>query len=426
MFKITNIEVSGFWGTLKASAAFAEDVNIIIGKNGTGKTTFMNVLQSVLSVDPEGLFDAAFESVRISLSDGTRTRTVRVEKVEREDAPFPFAKYQISTKTFSLPLYISDDNRPMPVLHRRRSFEAAQRIRSELEKLVSIASLNVHRSIYENDLDSRERHPRKFISPVDARLGLLLAKLTQYQLELSDQARQIASDLQRKVLVSLLYTTSDKRNLRSYSTAFDEDVERANLMVAYRQLGITGADVTRKINEHVSSIASAVKTWNKVISRKASAEEMKTLKIDLSAMEALKSTKDVVDLSLDASLESKKLFEPTDLFRRTVSEFIPEKSFDFSAGKFVVTNPDISVFRLSSGEKQLLILLIESLLQKNEPCIFLADEPELSLHISWQEKIIGAVRTLNRNAQIVVATHSPEVAGEYPDSLIDMEDIIHA
>ena len=80
---------------------------------------------------------------------------------------------------------------------------------------------------------------------------------------------------------------------------------------------------------------------------------------------------------------------------------------------------------LSSGEKQLLILLTEALLQKETPCIFLADEPELSLHIEWQRMIIPAIMELNPNAQVIAATHSPEVASKFSDSIFDMEDLIN-
>jgi len=56
--------------------------------------------------------------------------------------------------------------------------------------------------------------------------------------------------------------------------------------------------------------------------------------------------------------------------------------------------------------------------------MFFADEPELSLHIEWQEKIISSIRDLNPNSQIIVATHSPEIAGRWRENMIDMEDII--
>ena len=55
----------------------------------------------------------------------------------------------------------------------------------------------------------------------------------------------------------------------------------------------------------------------------------------------------------------------------------------------------------------------------------MTDEPELSLHISWQRKIIPAIKQLNPNAQIIAATHSPEVASKYRNSIYNMEEIIN-
>jgi predicted ATP-dependent endonuclease of OLD family len=56
--------------------------------------------------------------------------------------------------------------------------------------------------------------------------------------------------------------------------------------------------------------------------------------------------------------------------------------------------------------------------------IFIADEPELSLHVSWQAELLKALRDLNRNAQLIVATHSPEIVAGFTNNVIDMEDIV--
>lgn len=79
---------------------------------------------------------------------------------------------------------------------------------------------------------------------------------------------------------------------------------------------------------------------------------------------------------------------------------------------------------LSSGEKQLLILMSEALLQREMPAIFIADEPELSLHVLWQERLVGSLRALNPNAQIIAATHSPDIVGPLSEKAIDMETLV--
>ncbi|MNJ81122.1 hypothetical protein D3C77_797770 [compost metagenome] len=66
----------------------------------------------------------------------------------------------------------------------------------------------------------------------------------------------------------------------------------------------------------------------------------------------------------------------------------------------------------------------EAVLQNSEPCIYIADEPELSLHILWQEQLTKAISDLNVNAQIIFATHSPDVVGTHGDKVIDMESVL--
>jgi predicted ATPase len=70
-----------------------------------------------------------------------------------------------------------------------------------------------------------------------------------------------------------------------------------------------------------------------------------------------------------------------------------------------------SVFTLSSGERQLVVMLGQlsfnpQLLRSG---VFVVDEPELSLHVSWQRKFVSAIRRANPAVQLILATHSPEI-----------------
>ncbi len=84
----------------------------------------------------------------------------------------------------------------------------------------------------------------------------------------------------------------------------------------------------------------------------------------------------------------------------------------------------VSVDELSSGEKQLLLILTTVFLQEEKPNILLLDEPEISLHITWQDKLISTLRYLNPNCQLILTTHSPNIfADGWEDRIVFMEDI---
>ena len=81
-------------------------------------------------------------------------------------------------------------------------------------------------------------------------------------------------------------------------------------------------------------------------------------------------------------------------------------------------------YRLSSGEKQILIILLTVLVEDNQPCVLFMDEPEVSLHIEWQKRLIDLCLELNPNVQIILTTHSPAVImNGWVDAVTEVSDI---
>lgn len=418
MFKIKYIKISGFWGEHTIETNFYNSVNVIIGRNGTGKTTFMSILHAVLTVDTEWLDDFEFEQVEIKLSEGNKTKTIRVKKNISNDFRFTHVEYVISKNKYNLRVVGTDEN--VPLHFRRRIIEESEEIRKRMDELVNITTLSVYRIKKDYGQSSRERLDSKNATPVDHILHDLIQRLTTYQLELSDKARVVSSSLQRQVLTSLLYTgESDQKS--GFSLNFDKKDEKRKLLSAYRQLGVLDAKVRSDINNHIEKVAESVEKMKYAIDN---SEKDQPIDFDFGPLERIKQTSNVVRMSLDAEKEEQEIFKQRDDFLKILKAFITDKTFEFQNGHLTVhKNGIVPIPKLSSGEKQLIILFAEALLQRQEPYIFIADEPELSLHVSWQREILPAIKQLNPNAQLIVATHSPEVAGKYSDKLIDMEDL---
>ena len=66
-------------------------------------------------------------------------------------------------------------------------------------------------------------------------------------------------------------------------------------------------------------------------------------------------------------------------------------------------------YQLSSGEKQMLTILLTVLIEDGRPYVLFMDEPEVSLHIEWQKRLIDLIVELNPQVQIILTTHSPAV-----------------
>jgi energy-coupling factor transporter ATP-binding protein EcfA2 len=118
-----------------------------------------------------------------------------------------------------------------------------------------------------------------------------------------------------------------------------------------------------------------------------------------------------VEQEVDAATEPQKRLERLVqmLYSGNKRVIFSEKSILVESG----TGERIGLESLSSGEKHLMRMFVECL--GAGPNAILIDEPELSVHIDWQRDLMEILQSLNREAQFVVATHSPEIMAEVPD-----------
>nr|WP_256414390.1 AAA family ATPase [Frigoribacterium sp. CFBP 8754] len=112
----------------------------------------------------------------------------------------------------------------------------------------------------------------------------------------------------------------------------------------------------------------------------------------------------------------------------TINAFFSSKQITFTPREGIEIVSDdgdlLPVDSLSSGERQLLMLLCTTLLARDQTQLFIIDEPELSLGVEWQRKIIDALLKLTdgTEVQFLVATHSIEIISGAPDSLVLLTD----
>ena len=85
---------------------------------------------------------------------------------------------------------------------------------------------------------------------------------------------------------------------------------------------------------------------------------------------------------------------------------------------------DVGVEGLSTGEKQILLLLLMVSNTNKSPCIFFMDEPDLNMHIDWKEILVKELRELNPNMQIILSTHAPSVITGWHDRVKEVEQLI--
>jgi len=115
----------------------------------------------------------------------------------------------------------------------------------------------------------------------------------------------------------------------------------------------------------------------------------------------------------DAAAKAQQISLPKKKFQDMMDELFSDtgKKIVRSANEifFSQIGETLVPYQLSSGEKQMLAILLTVLIQDNNNCVLFMDEPEVSLHIEWQKKLIDLVLELNPNVQVILTTHSPAV-----------------
>ncbi len=121
-----------------------------------------------------------------------------------------------------------------------------------------------------------------------------------------------------------------------------------------------------------------------------------------------------------ANLKTRFLDMVDELFAET-GKRIDRQSNELS---FLQYGEKLSPYLLSSGEKQILLILLTVLTEDRTPHVLFMDEPEASLHFEWQKRLISMVRELNPNAQVLLTTHSPAlIIDGWEDAVTEVNDI---
>ena len=131
----------------------------------------------------------------------------------------------------------------------------------------------------------------------------------------------------------------------------------------------------------------------------------------------------------DAAVKAQAISEPKRKFQGMIDSLFSDTGKQLIRSQndiaFSQLGERLTPYQLSSGEKQMLVILLTVLIEDNMPYVLFMDEPEISLHIDWQQRLIDLILELNPNVQIILTTHSPAVImNGWTDKVTEVSDII--
>ena len=404
---ISSFSVSNLWGGKNYTLTFQDDVNVIIGPNASGKTTLINILFDSLSGNFPRLCRTDFSEVVIKLRafEGQGQKTLRLVRSEEELSihignekhSVPMAPFIELGDEFDYSNMHSDFIRRQRLVRRHSHIDIQER----LSQLVPAVWLPVSRRlpIAEEEVLEQRRPHRKPLESVDESLAGLTESLQQYRLGLNAELSDLRRDFQRHALENILYDKQHDESLfNPKSLVPQSEKDKRALLKAFNDVGLINRRMEARIDEHFAAANEAfIKLENSV-----NEIDIKTLFI----IPLMNRTRTIVGFAQELEDQREKLFSALHMFENIVNSFLNEKSIKVSdRGKLIISPQDMNAEpiewrHLSSGEKQILILLTQALLSEKSPAVYVADEPELSLHVDWQEKLLKALTPTRRKVSV--------------------------
>lgn len=426
MRKIESVIIEDFWGDKTVNLSFNDDINFLIGVNGSGKTTIINLIAACLNADFSTLDKAQFSRIRVDFffdSEKKNDKTyIEVVKKEKPDSPYPNIIFNIKlsneTKARTFRLNELEEEllfRYPHELRRQRlhmSGQVNRDINLSLQSFVNLTWLSIHRTSRSQNQDEKS-----FESSIDQKIKELSSDLIKYFGVLDKRYSIETEKFQKNVFLSLIEGENQVNLLQTDD--LDSQKEKDSLRQIFLLFKLQESEFSKQLDKHFKGFDDAKRTL----------EDTKSIGLDkLSFLLGTRRIHSIVQEWISLNEKKNNINKPKVTFIEELNKLFQRKELYINEKNELLvrtqSGKEFNLINLSSGEKQLLIILGESLLQENKSHIYIADEPELSLHVDWQEKLVNSLKGVNPNSQIIFATHSPDIVGRHSNYVLHVENCI--
>ena len=434
-------------------------VSIIYGKNGCGKTSFLRVLSAILVKDEDVLINENIKKIEIEISNDSEIYNIEINKIDIEGE---YVKYEnlkkiiesdIKTKAINLEKSINIKMDIEKFLN--KDLKVNRYDWSQYDKSVIINSssilFGVNRGISSNLQVSSQEIEDYFLTVGRSYRNYEISEIKKMSRELSTYLNRNKSntrfysrrrrvneiDKKHSVLDKLDMDTIEEIIFNRYKLANMKKIERVQNALfetlscaIYSDEEMMDQNIPEDFFKNLSSNKDKLlEILNKCSENRLQKDFIKILKTtdNSKIVDECKKNKLLLNLlvkMIEQLNEEESILQSINTLEEVFnSQILDNKKLVVDDSgviiKFENEENNHKINKLSSGEKHLLSFLTIFLIEGKERDILMIDEPELSLNIDWQRKILNILEKLAPNSQIIVASHSPIIARKV-NSLVEL------
>lgn len=454
---VKHIEVFGLHGRVNISLTLRPDVNILYGRNGSGKTTVLHIIANILNGSIDRFAYIVFDRIKVCLHsdrvieviriptegdsrsyivevsvDGNRIIAYDPEMIQGYDATYrPRNRFLLTHGSRFLPTALPR--------YRREFIEYFSQVssHSQLLPVERVAYFPAFRTMIEAWRSAQSSiSDSSYLPPSD------IADPDDDEPILTSLARDLFGRFVPEIDYPSVLEIESELASRTRAAAFDLATASEGILLdafvnAFAALSggeHDGAESTDQIRAGIDEVLGELSRIELVeISRSSQNEAYRKLQEILPSVQTSELSGVAARIlavyrdSLQQQVHTQRTtLQPIKRYLESVNEFLEGKrvviadlTTEQNLFEVLAEFEDGSrenLRALSSGERHVVSMLYASSpLHIAKTGVVLIDEPELSLHIDWQRLLIKRLVEQLEGRQLVVCTHSPEIGADFED-----------
>lgn len=435
--KIKKFLAKNLHGYLNFDINFNEDLTFLTGINGSGKTSIVKAISSLIFPSIVNLAHIHHDLVQVEI-DYYKDNIVISSKRKKDKIILSSQKNDETPDKIEINIFPSSEYAESPRYREEEEDYYSEEIINVsnrptiklIEKLPTPLILGIGRrgSEFFQIRKKRMRYlNRSYLQFPESSVNLSIAEAVSLAeekfIKIQTKLKENTEELKKKLIHKAIeYSVGEKKDeIRKLKSIANEETLKKVISVIVK-LGYNEKEIENKLTKFFNKMKEAVEyitdgaDLDSIISSKNENLISNYFQYTLNKSQFFRMM-DVVDYIEEYSKVYEKINEPISKYTETVNHFIKDSNkellFDKNGSLIVIAKNRkyCTPKSLSSGEMQIIIIMThlafnESIQKAN---IFIIDEPELSLHIRWQEIFVETIRKLNPALQLIIATHSPSI-----------------